>query len=384
MRAVVLAFGALILEHPPAAIGRASMKTDTSIPNPLRAIGLARIVAGCWFVAAGVGTLRHHLSDLIPQARRLFAGQLGVTDAPIRAVLALVAAVVLIVIGPLLIARGSRWLRRMTFSPDGPAAIAGDEVIATLRLHELPAFGPGPVPPYRPLVRWFDEELAGLTWWRRDIVSQGVRTFVWCCALTLVVAACSVALSPVTEGGLLGPFPGAFVTLLPFVTAIWAVLVLLLLAPNGLRIESEEFPASAPAGEIIETPPRLLGREPPALGLSLGITGVAVQCLMPVWWNLSYVGYPLIATSIVRHLGSIAGGILFFVLGNRMTEAAAALLLHFHYDSILVLVDQSGGTTVARAAGVRTESRGPRGPRHVIAAVGGVHVRESAERLLRR
>ena len=364
--------------------------TATSIPNPLRILGLARILAGAWFVAAGVATLRHY-HDLMPGVARLLAGEIGATDAPIRSLLALTTAVILIAIGPVLVAKGLAWMRRLPLPPQGPAAIEPDEVVATLRRHQLPAYADGPTEPYWPLRRWLAEDLAGITGWRREIVSQGVRVFVRSCGPILALSLVCLALSHVTADGLVGPFPAGFVTLLPFVTAIWAGLTLLLIAPNGLRIESVEFPLPAgaedgrepPAEEITESRPRMLGREPAALGMTLGITGVAVQCLMLSWWNLSYVGYPLLATSIVRHLGSIAGGILFFVLGNRMVTAAAELLPHYQYDSILVLIDDTGHGAMARAAGVRTESRGLTGPRHVLAAVGGVHVRESAQRLIR-
>ncbi len=360
--------------------------TATSIPNPLRAIGLARILAGGWFVATGVATLRHY-HDLVPGVARLLAGEIGATDAPIRSLLALITAAALVVIGPVLAMKGLRWMRRLPVPPDGPSPVGPDEVVATLRHHQLPAFADGPTVPYRPLRHWLADELADMTGWRRDIVSQGVRTFVRSCVLVLVVAVVSLALSQVTTDGLVGPFPAGFVTLLPFVTAVWAALTLLLITPNGPRIESVEIPLPARAeprpDQIIESRPRLLGREPTALGMSLGITGVAVQCLMLPWWNLSYVGYPLLATSIVRHVGSIAGGVLFFVLGNRMMASAAELLPRFQYDSILVLIDESGHGMVARAAEVRTESLGLAGPRHVVAAVGSVHARESAERLVR-
>jgi hypothetical protein len=101
------------------------------------------------------------------------------------------------------------------------------------------------------------------------------------------------------------------------------------------------------------------------------------------WWELSPIDYPLPATSIIRHAGSIAGGVLFFVVGGRMVVAATKLLLVFRYESTLVLIDTDGHGMVARAAAVRTESLGPMGPRHIVAAVGGSYVRESAQSLIR-
>lgn len=361
-----------------------------SIPNPLRILGVARILAGGWFIASGVVTLRqYHL--LVPQAERLFGGDIGATDAPIRSLLALIIAAALVVIGPVLAAKGFRWMRHLRLPPEGPGAIGRDEVIATLRHRQLLAYADGPAEPYWPLRRWLADELADMTWWRREIVSRGVRTLVRACVLVLVLAVCWLALSQFATIDLLGPFPVSFVIVLPFVTAIWAVLALLLIAPNGPRIESAEFslPARADSGrevqaeQIIESRPRMLKSESPGLGIALGITGVAVQCLMLSWWNLSSIGYPLLATSIIRHTGSIAGGILFFVLGNHMVTTAAELLLRIRYDSVLVLIDDTENGVVARAAAVRTESRGLAGVRHVVAAVGGTDVRESAETLIR-
>jgi hypothetical protein len=182
-----------------------------------------------------------------------------------------------------------------------------------------------------------------------------------------------------------------FVIVLPVVTAIGAVLVLLLIAPNAPRIESIEFPLPARPGsgrepgaeQIIESRPRILNREPSGLGITLGVTGVAVQCLMLAWWNLSPIGYPLLATSVLRHAGSIAGGVLFFVLGHRMVTAAAELLLRFPYNSIIVLINDTVRGAVAHATAARTEGRGLAGPRRVVAAVAGTDVRGSAQSLIR-
>ena len=135
---------------------------------------------------------------------------------------------------------------------------------------------------------------------------------------------------------------------------------------------------------IIESPPALLPAEPGSLGTTLGIAGVAVQCLLPVWWNLSLIGYPLLATSILRHAASITGGIVFFLVGQRMMGSAAVILLRVRYESTLVYLDITEHDTTGYAAAVRTESRGITGPRHVTSAVASPHVREEAGRLITR
>jgi hypothetical protein len=371
------------------------MKVDprtgvASLPNPLRIIGLSRILAALWFVVTGVRMLRQ-FKYLLPQAARLFRGDIGATDAPIRSLLLLLLAVAILVIGPVLAVKGWRWLHRLPLPPEGPAAIDPDEVVAVLRRHELPAYAERVAEPHRQLPRWLAAELADMTTWRRDIVRSAVRAFTRSCGLALVVAAVCVVLGLVTTDELLGPFPGSFVVFLPLVTAFWAGLALTLVPSHGPRVESLEFSVRTDReldrqpGEaaIIESAPRMLQREPPGSGLALGITGVAVQCFLLGWWNLSPVGFPLIATSIIRHIGSIAGGILFFAVGDRMVKAGAESLLRFRYDSVLVLIQQGDGGRVARAAEIRSESRGLTGPRHVVAAVGGPYARESAERLSR-
>lgn len=362
---------------------------DRPIPNPLRALGLARVLAGVWFVLNGAATLRQY-RDLVPQARRLFSGDVGATDAPIRSLLALILAALLIPIGLVLTMAGLRWLRRLRPPPEGPAAIGRDEVIAALCRHQLLAYADGPEKPYWLLRRWLAEELADLPGWRREIVSRAVRMFVLSCECVVLLAVPILAVQLTTDN-LLGPFPTAFVAVLPFVTALAAVLALLLIASHTPRIESVEFPLpigvdahrDPPAEQIIESRPRLLKSESPVLGITLGVIGVAVQCLILWWWNLSYLGYPMLATSIIRDAGAISAGILFLVLGNRMVTMAAELLLRFQYDSILVLVDPASQGPVVRAAAARTESRGLAGPRRLVAVVGGSYARESAERLLR-
>ena len=363
--------------------------TTSSIPNPLRVLGLARILAGGWFIATGVGMLRHY-RDLWPQAARIFGADIGATDAPIRSLVTLIAGPVLVTIGLVVGAKGIAWLRRVAVPPDGPAAIDPDEVVATLRRHELPAYADGPAGPYRPLQRWLADDLPRLTWWRRDLLSSGVRTFVRSCGLALVLALSCGAVALLTTDDLLGPFPASFVFLLPLVAAIRAALVLTLIPSGGPRAESVEFPLAVPPGpggelpreRIIESRPRLLGHEPPALGLGLGIGGVAVQCLMLSWWNLPYVGYPLLATSIIRDAASIAGGVVFFVLGHQMVATGAALLPNLQFDSVLVLIERTDHDGFVRAAEVRTESRGLTGPRRVLAAVGGPYVLDAAHRLV--
>ena len=354
-----------------------------TIPNPLRLLGVARVLAGAWFIFTGAATLRQY-RDLLPQAQRLFGGDVGATDAPIRSLLALILATLLVAIGVALAAMGFHWLRGLRPPPEGPAALDRAEVIAALCRQELPSFAADQDEPIWPLRRWLSDELADLPAWRRSIVNRSVQTFIRSCGLVVALTIALVVVQ-LTSNALLGPFPLGFVAVLPFVTGLGAVLALLLIASHSPRVESVEFPIAqrVPDTQIIEGRPRLLQSESPALGNTLGVTGVAVQCLMLLWWNLSYIGYPLLATSIIRHAGAIAGGLVFFMLGHRMVATARALLLRFQYDSILVVVDDSAGGTVARAAAVRTESFGIDGPRRVIAAVGGSYARESAERLIR-
>lgn len=355
------------------------------MPSPLRILGLTRILAGGWFIASGVATLRQY-PDLVPQAERLFGGDIGATDAPIRALLLLILAVGLVLLGPVLVVKGIGWTRRLLLPPDGPTAIARDETLATLRHHELPSYAVRPTEPNWPLRHLLSDDLAEMPWWRRDILDSGVRAFVRSCAGALLLAGIFLVLHRITTEDLLGPFPTGFVTLLLFVTAIWAALGLMLIGADVPRIESVEWPLSAQAGsnqapyagQIIESTPVLLKGELAGLGVTLGVLGVMVQCLMLSWWDLSPIGFPLLATSLLRHTGSIAAGILFFVLGDRMLAAAADLLLSFRYESLLVLIDDAGDGRVARASAIRTESRGLTGPRRILAAVGGPHVRDSA------
>jgi hypothetical protein len=343
------------------------------------------MVAGVWFIASGVAMLRQY-TYLVPQAKRLLAGDIGATDAPVRALFVLVLGVGLVLLGPVLIGKGITWLRRLRLPPDGPMAIAQDEAIAVLRHHELPSYAAKPPEPNWPLRHLLRDELAELPWWRRDMLDSGVRTFVRSCGAALLLAACWLGISRVAADDVLGPFPVGFVTVLPLVTGIWAALVLLLIAANGQRAESVELPVPTQVGSgpvlhvdrIIENRPLLLPRTLDWLGVTLGLLGLTVQCLILSWWDLSLVSFPLLATSIIRHTGSMAGGLLFFVLGDRMLTTAGTLLQNFRYDSFLVLIDGASGGTVARAAAIRTESVGLTGPRHILAAVGGPRARESA------
>jgi hypothetical protein len=302
----------------------------------------------------------------------------------------LVLAALLVLIGVTLALQGMAWLRAVQLPSNGPAAIADDEVVATLRDHQLLAFRAGPNVPHWALRRWLPDQLAELTWWRRDSVSRALRVFLQSCGFALVLTVCCLVLPQVMTDDLIGPFPLDFVILLPFVTAVWAVLGLMLIGSTGPRLESVELPLvnATEHGEpreqqIIERRPDRLERDPPTLALTLGISGVAAQCLMLGWWNLSPIDYSLRATTLVRHAGAIAGGVIFFLVGDRMVAAAAKLLLVLRYESLLFLIDTGDNGMIVRAAAIRTETLGLAGPRHIVAAVGGPHVRESAEALIR-
>ena len=329
---------------------------------------MARIVAGGWFITTGVVTLLQ-FNDLITQGKRLFYGDPGSTDAPIRSLLSLVIAAGLVAIGVGSVVKGFGWMRRLPLAPDGPAAMARDEVIATLVKREAPAFGDGPVPPSWPLRRWLGDQLADLTWWRREFMSRGVRTLIGAGSFAFVLSVVWFTLRYLPDRDLIGPFPTSFVAVLLFAATVWAALSLMLIAPGGPRIESVEFRLDGRAvtggqlalGQLIESHPVLLGREPPGLGLTLGILGVATQCLLLPWWNLSSIGYPLLATSIVRHAASIVGGVIFFVLGHRMVATAADLLLSFRYESTLVFIeDTDDGEDRPRRRGADREPRAQR------------------------
>ena len=352
-------------------------------------LGLARLLAGGWFIATGAATLRQY-RDLLPQAERLLGPDTGTTGAPMRSLLMLVAAIALVLIGLTQAVKGFSWMRRVQPSDGRPAELDGGEVVAVLRDHRLPAFADGPATVYWPLWRWLSDEVAGIPQWRRELTSRGVRASVRSCGVAIVVTGVCLAVPAVTSGNLLGPFPTSFVILLPVVTAIWAVLGLMLIGSSSPRIESVELPLPAdmphrdlPHPTIIESRPGGVARESPALGLTLGASGVAVQCLMLWWWNLSPMDYPVRATSIIRHVSSIGGGVVFFAVGGAMLTAATTLLVVHRYQSTLVLIDAEDSGLIVRAAAVRTESLGLAGPRHVIAAVGGSYVVESAERLIR-
>ncbi|HEY4321336.1 MAG TPA: hypothetical protein VGM77_09185 [Gemmatimonadales bacterium] len=360
-------------------------ESSGSIRNPLRLLGVARVVAGAWFVADGAITLSH-FRDLVPQAQRLFAGDAGTTDAPIRSLLTLILAAVIILIGVTLIAQGLGWIRRQPVPPSGPRALDLEEVSATLTRLQAPAFGAGPTAPYWLFRRWLSEQLEDVTWWQREVMSKGVRAFLRACGFSFVLSVCCLSFPFLTATDYLGPFPLTFVALLLAVTLLWAVLSLMLIPSSGRRIESFTFPLARSlsgmrdvrAGHVVESPPALLEPEPAVVGVVLGIVGVGVQCLLLGWWNLSLIGYPLLATSIIRHTASIATGIVFFVLGARMVTAAAALLLVFRYESQVVLVQDSGSGAIGYAAAIRSESSGLTGPRHVIAAVDSADVRDMA------
>jgi hypothetical protein len=359
-----------------------------SIPNPLRFLGLARILAGSLIIVGGAATLRQY-SFLLGQAERLFGPDTGTTGAPLRSLLTLLTAAALVLGGVVLAMKGFGWIRRISLPPGRPAAIARDEVVATLSRQQVPAYRDGHTGAYWPLRRWLSDEIGEIPWWRRDVVNSSVQTFVRSCGVSLVLLACCLAVPAITGDDPLGPFPTSFLIMLPFATAIGAVLALMLIGSSTPRIESLEFPlpadsalGPAPLDErIIESRPLRLDQETSGLALTMGVTGVATQCLVLWWWAISPLDYPLLATAIIRDAGSIAGGLLFVFLGGRMVASAAKLLLAFRYESTLVLLGRDEGVTV-RAAAVRTESLGLNGPRHVVAAVAESYVREAAERLI--
>ncbi len=359
-----------------------------SIPNPLRTVGVAYIVASGWFIASGAATLREY-DYLLTQIARLFAGKMGATDAPLRALLVLLSAVALVLLGFRLLVVGLRWRRRLHLPAEGPAALARSEVVAALRHHTLPAYESGPTESDSLLQRWLTDERGAMTRWRRELLGRGVRIMVWSCVLVLAISALWLLTRFLAPEDWLGPFPTSFVVLLPFISATWVILAFLVIPAERLRVESMELVLPArvevirgDAEEaILESRPRLLDYSS-GLTNMLGLTGVAVQCLTPVCWDLSHIGYPLLATSILRHTGAIVGGVVFYHLGRWIVRAAAELSRYFRYDSTVVVIDGVGDEIVARAAAIRTEGRALTGPRHVIAAVGSAYVRESALALL--
>lgn len=359
-----------------------------SIPNPLRATGFARIVAGGWFIASGAGTLREY-DYLLPQIRRLFAGEMGGTDVPVRSLLTLVTAVLLVLLGLRLLLVGFRWTQRLRLPTDGPAPVERGDVVAALRHQRLPAYAAGLTEPDFPLRRWLTDELAGMTRWRRDLIGRGARLALRACVFASVVAVVCLVIDTLRPSNVLGPFPTSFVVVLPFVSVVWVILALSVITTERLRAESMGLPlavrAEALRGDaealILENRPRLLDHTGGWINL-LGLSGVAVQCLTIVWWKLSPIGYPLLTTSIIRHMGAIAGGVLFFLLGRWMVNAASNLSQAFRYDSIVVLVDGVEDEMSAHAAAIRTEARSLTGTRRVIAAVGAAYVREPALALL--
>ncbi len=381
---------AAVVEDAGAEVPTGAGSSGPGIANPLRFLGLGRVAAGCWISAAGVMTLLQY-QDFVPQAQRLFGGDPGTTDAPIRALLTLVVSAALIPIGFVLIAKGIGWMRRLQLPATGPAALARDEVVATLVKRQAPAFGDGAAQPYWPLRRWLADQLADLTWWHRDVMSRSVQGFVRSCAFALLLGVGYVVRPMLTNDDWTGPFPTGFVVMLIFVTAIWAALGLMLISSSGPRVESTEFQLpqrpenrQAPTHDVLESRPEMLQREPPGLGLTMGFVGIAAQCCLPTWWTLSPIGFPMLATSVIRHSAAIAGGILFFALGHRMVGSAAELLLHFRYTSTLVFIENTGQGLVGRTAAIRTDSRGLTGPRHIVATVVASDVREKAQRLMER
>ncbi len=356
----------------------------TANPNPLRLVGLARCLAGTWFVASAIASL-DDLEYLLGQVTRLLHGDIGGTSAPIRSLLLLLLAAALLGLGVTMFARGLRWMRRR--ATGGPSPLASAEVLPVLAERRLPAYGPTPIPLPQPLRRWLEDDLGRITAWRRDLLGAAVRAVARATAIALGFVASWLIVSLAVPTEPRGPFPLGFVVFFPFVAAVWASLALLLIGSEWPRAEAIEMPVvvSVPGdepGRVIESPPGLVGREPPGLGTAIALAGVAAQCLLPTWWSLGDLDYPHLTTTIIRHLGAIAAGILFYRLGGRMIAAGAELLRRVQYDSIVVILDPTTSGKTARAAAVRTESRDPDGERQIVSAVGGPHTREAARKLL--
>lgn len=358
-----------------------------TVRNPLRVLGIARCLVGAGFVASAARTWRDR-GFLLEQAARLFRGDLGATDAPIRATLMLAIAVALLLLGIVTMARGLRWMRGLVAAGTGPAALSAQEVVEVLVERRLPAYATSDAASSSLLQRVAGDELARLTRWRRALIEDATRAVRWATGLAILLPIPWIAVRLVTREPLLGAFPIWFAILLPFLAAVWVGLLLLQLGATPPRLESVDLPhsgrrdagGSAPA--FTEDRPTLLTWEPAALGNTIGLLGVLTQCLLLSWWTLGTLGYPHLATSIVRHLASIVAGAIFFALGDRMLAAARELLVRVQYDSIVVLVVDTGSGWVARAAEIRTEAREPSGPRQVITAVGGAHTRSAAPRLV--
>ncbi len=264
------------------------MNAASTIPHPLRMLGIARIIAGAAFVYTGVISLLDY-PFLVPQAAELF-GDRGSTDAPLRALLTLSTAAIEVLIGLVLVAISIKWLGSLSLPSSGPAPIAADEVTAILSTRHASAFGDGLTPPHWLLRGPLSDQLADAPWWNRDLMSAGARAFARGWVMFATIAACYLLVHVFTANDLLGPVPTAFVVVLIVVTAMWAVLALMLIPSHGPRIESMNIALSAAdvarrplrPGEIIESAPKLLRPASPALGRTLGILGVATQSA-PCW-----------------------------------------------------------------------------------------------------
>jgi hypothetical protein len=360
-----------------------------SIPNPLRLLGVARIVAGAALIFAAISNVRD-LQLLMMQAGRLFGGDPGSTDAPLRSLLTIIVAALQAIIGLVLVILGARWLPSLRFPATGPTPIDANESKAILESRHATAFDSGPAPIFRPLERMLSDQLADATWWRRELIERGVRFFARAVGVALIITIVCVAVPQIAHKDLLGPFPVAFVGMLLFFGLMYAALTLMLLPSNGPRIESMEIPiagsgpvlATLTPGDIVESPPRFLNVEPASIGNTIGLLGVGTQLALIAWWKLSPISYPLMATSIIRFAGAIIGGLEFLFIGSKITTTGAALLRTFYYESTLIMVDPAR-PSVAHAAIARSESRGVAGPRHVVSAVAGPDVVD-AVRALRR
>lgn len=361
------------------------------IPHPLRVLGVARLFAGALFVADGVSTLLR-ARVLVPQVVRLVRSGPNGSDASIRALLILITAVIFLGIGVRLLRRSLGWVRPFSLPAEGPPPIERDEVILALRQHRLNTLAERSSRFPWPFRIWLTPELAGTPHWRREQLRRGFRAVVTACGVVMLLALAYLVGSLITDHDLFGPFPATFALLFPAIAAAWTWAAYLLIAQERPRVETfefalpeHEFATPIPSeGRIFETPPRRLSTEPFRPAVTLGIVGVLAQCFLLSWWSLVQESHPQLVTALLRDVGFLGGGVFFFLLGRRMVEAAASILLRIQYDSTLVLVEPTDRGLIAVAAEIRSETRGGSGTRHILAAVAGAHARDTAPALVRQ